>query len=222
VSSTLVRVYTVELDRPGAEVERLRALLPPEERDVSSRTQVARAAARIVLGDVLGTDARSVPISRRCEHCGHPTHGRPVVGGDVPVSFNVSHSNSLALVAVIAADARVGVDIEAVRTRPRLDALAKRVFGAGEHAAWLELPDQEARLCVFLETWTRTEAYLKARGVGITTSLRAVPRRPEGWTVTTLEPRDGFVAAVAADRPALEIEERELALGVMPSGGTGD
>jgi phosphopantetheinyl transferase len=220
VPSTIVRVHAVELDRPDADVERLCALLTPEERDAHRRAQVARAAARIVLGDTLGMDAGAVPISRHCEHCGHASHGRPVVVAPVPVSFSISHSGPLALVAVSEGDARVGVDVEVVRPRPRLDALARRVLAADAHAAWLRLPDRDARLRAFLEAWTAKEAYLKARGVGITTSLRDVPRRPDGWTVAALTPREGFVAALAADRPALEIEQRELALDAMPSGGT--
>jgi 4'-phosphopantetheinyl transferase len=215
-------VYSAELDRPEADVERLVAVLTPDERDAPVRVQVARAVARTVLGDALGMEAAAVPISRRCEHCGHDTHGRPVVGGELPVSFNVSHSGPLALVAVVEGHVRVGVDVEVVRNRPRLDALAERVLDADEHAAWLRLPDQGARLRAFLETWTTKEAYLKARGVGITTSLRAVQRPREGWTVATFAPRAGFVAALAADRPAIEIEHRELAAGVMPSGGTAD
>jgi phosphopantetheinyl transferase len=217
-------VYSAELDRPEADVAPLVTVLTPDERDAPLRVQVARAAARMVLGDVLGMEAAAVPISRRCEHCGHATHGRPVVGddarGELRVSFNVSHSGSLALIAVVEGDVRVGVDVEVVRNRPRLDALAARVLAAGEHAAWLRLPDQDARLRAFLEIWTGKEAYLKARGVGITTSLRAVSRCPEGWTVASFAPRDGFVASLAADRPAVEIQHHELAAGVMRSGGT--
>jgi 4'-phosphopantetheinyl transferase len=220
VPSQIVRVYAVDLDRPEAVVEGLRAVLPDDERDAPARTQVARAATRIVLGNMLGLDAEAVPISRRCEHCGHATHGRPVVAADVPLSFNASHSGPLALVAVLEGDARVGVDVEVVRPRRRLDALARRVFDADEHAAWLQLRDQDARLRAFLEACTGKEAYLKARGVGITTPLRDVPRRPEGWTLAALTPRDGFVATLAADRTAIEIEQCDLDLAVMSSGGT--
>src|SRR4029077_6541511 len=113
-----------------------------------------------------------------------------VVVTDVPLSFNVSHSGPLALVAVLEGDARVGVDVEFVRPRPRLGALAKRVLDVDEHAAWLLLPAEGARARAFLERGSAKEACLKALGVGITTSLRDVPRRPDGWTITAFAPRD--------------------------------
>src|SRR5262249_23276985 len=160
VSSTSVRVYAVDLDRPEADVERLHAVLTSAERDAPARTQVARAATRVVLGDMLGTDPAEVPISRRWEHCGHATHGRPAVAADVPISFNVSHSGPLALVAVLEGEARIGVDVEAVKPRSRLDALAARVLDVDEHASWLQLEDEDARLRAFLQTWTCKEAYL--------------------------------------------------------------
>jgi len=213
-------VYAVDLERPAAEVEYLSALLTSAERDAPTRTQVARAATRIVLGDVLGTDPAAVPISRRCEHCGHTQHGRPVVAADVPLSFNISHSGPLALVAVLDADARIGVDVEVVRPRSRLDALAERVLDADEHASWVQIADEDARLRAFLQTWTCKEAYLKARGVGIATRLRTVPARPQGWTVATFSPHAGFVAALAADRPAVAVEQHEFAFGVISNDGT--
>jgi 4'-phosphopantetheinyl transferase len=220
VPSTIARVYRVELDRSEPDIERLSAVLTPVERDAPVRTRVARAAARIVLGNALGIDPGAVPISRRCEHCGHATHGRPVVGAEAPVAFNVSHSGELALIALLDQEARIGVDIETVRPRRRLDGLAERVLAPEEYAAWARLTDQDARLRMFLDAWTRKEAYLKARGVGIITPLRDVPRRPKGWTVDSLFPRDGFMAAVAVDRPGVEVEQRDFTHVFMSSGGT--
>ena len=83
----------------------------------------------------------------------------PEVPGSA-ISFSLSHSQSFAVVAV-ADSARVGVDIEVIRPRARLDALAKRVLSPAEHADWLDYPPT-ARLRAFLERWTAKEAYLKA------------------------------------------------------------
>jgi 4'-phosphopantetheinyl transferase len=213
-------VYTIELDQPDAAVERLCTVLAPRERDASTATQVARAAARRILGETLGCDAAAVPISRRCARCGHPTHGRPVVTDGAPISFSVSHSGGLGLVAVIEGNTPVGVDVESVRARARLDALARRVLDAEDHAAWARLPGEDARLRAFLQAWTEKEAYLKGRGIGIATRLRAVPRRPAGWTVTSLEVPVGFVAALAVERADVEIERHAFVNAVMPNDGT--
>src|SRR5258707_7110279 len=133
----VVRVFSVDLDQPADVVERLDALLAPDERDGPARVRVARATTRVVLAEALETDPARVEISRLCAHCGHPTHGRPTVAGDDRVSFSLSHSGSFAVVAVAigAGDARVGVDVEDVKPRRRLGALAARVLNDEEHAA---------------------------------------------------------------------------------------
>jgi 4'-phosphopantetheinyl transferase len=213
-------VYSIDLDQPDAAVESLRAVLTPDERDATPAAQVARAAARMVLGEALGLDAAAVPISRRCARCGHPTHGRPVVADDVPISFSTSHSGGLGMVAVIEGDTRVGVDVETVRERTRLDALARRVLDDEDHAAWVHIPDRDARLRAFLQAWTDKEAYLKARGIGIVTPLRDVPRRLPGWTIATLETGAGFVAALAVETATVRIEPRAFGPDLRWSAGT--
>ena len=63
------------------------------------------------------------------------------------------------------------------------------------------------RLGAFLRTWTVKEAYLKARGEGITTSFAAVPDQPAGWTVREIDAPTGFVAALAVERGRVVIEQ---------------
>jgi 4'-phosphopantetheinyl transferase len=220
VTSLDVRVFSVDLDQPTAVVERLDAFLPAEERAVSAPIRVARATTRTLLAERLRTDPRSVPISRRCEHCGDPAHGRPTVAVDVPISFSLSHSGSFAVIAIVEGDARVGVDVEAVRPRGRLAALAARVLNDEEHEAWLALDDDDARLASFLRTWTAKEAYLKALGIGIATRLRDVPARVDGWTTCELEVGSGRVAALAIDRREFGVQHCTIEPLAMSSGGT--
>lgn len=201
-----VSVLHVDLLQPISVVDALRAWLDDDEiraaasrRDdvLRNRYVVAHGAVRSILGSRLGVEPGAVLISRRCEHCGDPVHGRPELAGALDVRFSLSHSESLAVVAVVAG-ARVGVDIEVDRPRPRLDALAARVLSEREHADWLEAePNQRVR--AFLELWTAKEAYLKAIGAGITRPLRDVPRRPPGWTITPLASPPGTVASLAVE-----------------------
>lgn len=207
-----VSVWTVDLDQPRAVVDALRVHLDDAEvlavaarRDdtVRRRYVVAHAAVRCVLGGLLAVAPDAVVISRRCARCGDPAHGRPEVTspadafGFGPIRFSLSHSESVAVIAV-ATGARVGVDIEFVRPRARLDALAARVLAPEEHAGWLDL-HPAAQLHGFLECWTAKEAYLKAIGAGITVPMRDVPLEPEGWTVTGFASPPGTVARVAVE-----------------------
>ena len=212
-------MFTVDLDQPASVVDRLDRLLPPAERDAPAAIRVARAATRIVLAEELETDPVEVAISRECAHCGHPVHGRPTVAGNDRVSFSLSHSGTYAVIALAADGARVGVDVEEIRPRTRIDALAARVLNDDEHAAWSSIDDERERVRSFLAVWTAKEAYLKALGIGITTRLRDVPRTVDGWTTRPLDLGETRVGALAADRAAFEIRYETLSPSAMSSGG---
>jgi 4'-phosphopantetheinyl transferase len=214
-----VRVFSVDLDQPADVVERLDAMLPSDERDAPAPIRVARATARILLGDALRTDPAEVRISRQCAHCGHPTHGRPTVAGDDQLSFSLSHSGSFAVIALAHDDTRVGVDVEAIRSRPRLAALAARVLNDEEHAEWLALDDAEEQLRSFLRAWTAKEAYLKALGIGIATKLRDVPARVGGWQTRELDVGPGRIAALAVDRTDFAVHQITLGSPLATSNG---
>ncbi len=217
-----VSVWTVDLDQPFAVVDVLRGYLDDSEvraaaarRDdtVRSRYVVAHGATRSILGARLGVAPETIEISRRCERCGDPAHGKPEVTGPgavaaAGVAFSLSHSQALAAVAVVTG-ARVGIDLEVERPRARLDALAARVLDPEAYADWLDI-HPAAQLHAFLEQWTAKEAYLKAIGAGITLPLRDVPVEPTGWTVTGVPSPPGVVARVAVDGPAVVRVERWL------------
>ena len=224
-----VGVWTVDLLQPISVVDALRAWLDDDEiraaasrRDdvLRNRYVVAHGAVRAILAARLGIEPGAVTISRRCARCGDPTHGRPELAGIGDLSFSLSHSESLALVAVVSG-ARVGVDVEIERPRSRLDALAARVLSAEEHAEWLDA-EPPARVHAFLRLWTAKEAYLKAIGTGITQSLRDVPRHPAGWTVTMIPSPPGTVASVAVEAEAVVQVELWVAPAVAERPRVGD
>jgi 4'-phosphopantetheinyl transferase len=195
-------------------------MLPAAELDAPAAIRVARAATRVVLAEHLETDPIEVAISRECAHCGHPAHGRPTLAGNERVSFSLSHSGSYAVIALAVDGARVGVDVEEIRSRSRIDALAARVLNDAEHAKWSSLDDEHERVRSFLAVWTAKEAYLKALGIGITTRLRDVPSAVEGWTTRALDLGETRVGALATDRSEFEIRYETLSLQAMSSGGT--
>ena len=138
---------------------------------------------------------------------------------DRPISFSVSHSGEHALVAVVDDRAPLGIDVERVRPRARLEALAARALARDELAAWRARPANE-RLAAFLQLWTRKEAYLKATGTGITTSMRAVPVAPAGWTCVDLDVGPDARAALAIALPAATVALERWHPALSASAGT--
>jgi 4'-phosphopantetheinyl transferase len=201
---TAVRVVQVDLEQPEEAVAALDATLAVSERQGSREARVARAAARHLLARELGIAPAAVEISRHCAHCGDPAHGKPFVIGD-QISFSLTHSGSLGCVAIAPAGVRLGVDVEAVRERVRLHQLAARVCAPAELAAWESLPVDE-QLAGFFALWTAKEAYLKATGKGITSSLADVPPTLDGWDFRPLGAMpNGYVGALAVDRAEIEV-----------------
>ncbi|NLG62267.1 MAG: 4'-phosphopantetheinyl transferase superfamily protein [Candidatus Cloacimonetes bacterium] len=147
--------------------------------------------------------------------------GKPLL--DDGPSFSISHSGDYVLVA-LAAEGRLGVDIEVVRALRDLPGVARVSFGPDEYEHIMQLPEGE-RLLPFFRTWTRKEAMLKALGCGLSglsrisvsadehvTSalLRLEGERIEDWTLRPLHVASDAEAAVAWDRPLAEVRELEV------------
>lgn len=121
--------------------------------------------------------------------------GKPYLPGVPELRFNLSHSHGLALVGV-ALKMEIGVDVERVRPLPDDEAIAERYFPPSEAAAHAAVP-ASGRGRDFFRRWTRIEAVLKARGVG----LYGAGEEPEGeWTIQEIEIDEGYAAAVAAPK----------------------
>jgi 4'-phosphopantetheinyl transferase len=169
-----------------------------ERRHAGDRHGLARrryVAAHGALREELAAhlDCKPAAISYRyaCARCGSTEHGRPELDDPNPqISFSLSHSASVAVIAI--APERVGVDVEVIRPRDRLDRLAARVLSAEAFAGW------DGDLETFLRAWTAKEAYLKQLGVGLTRRLRDV--EPRGVQTFTDWP-PGCVTSVALDGP---------------------
>ncbi len=160
----------------------------------------ARATLRIQLGRRLGGAPETIRF-------GLGDHGKPTLAAPWDAAgwhFNVSHSGTLALVA-IARSLAVGIDVERIDAIPagEMEGLSASHFSAAEMRRW-RAADAAGRTEMFFRVWTRKEAVLKAWGVGFVDDLAAVdtvpgPRVLEKWSVRDWAVPPGYVAAVAAE-----------------------
>lgn len=168
------QLWRVRLDRETAAPELKRLLAPDEvarmnqyrdERD-RNRYAICRGALRQLLGRYLGVSGEHISI-------GYAPHGKPQIENpsEHPVlNFNISHSGGLALMA-FSLDRQVGIDLEQIR--PDVDfAAVARVFLSPSELASFCLQSGEDKIDAFYRYWVCKEAYLKARGTGLTLSPR--------------------------------------------------
>ncbi|MBU4270603.1 MAG: 4'-phosphopantetheinyl transferase superfamily protein [Planctomycetes bacterium] len=176
---------------------------------------VGRALLRKTLSQYTGHAPRGLEF--RYNAHGKPSLKTPV---ETPLEFSVSHTRGLA-VCVVALGDPVGVDVERDRTVSNPLEIAGRFFAPAEAAALEKLP-VERRNAAFIELWTLREAFVKARGVGLTTrpadfafSLSAdreatvsfsesSEERPGDWQFARFRFAAHYRVALAINRPASE------------------
>jgi 4'-phosphopantetheinyl transferase len=206
---------------PAHLLSQLTGTLSPDERTRAERFVFPRdrsrfAAGRGILRDILGRylDGEPRTVGFRYGPRGKPSLDVPP--GSARLHFNLAHSGGLAVCA-LSTDGEVGVDLEAFRPLDDASAMARLVFTAAEQAELSSCPPGQ-RAALFLNGWTRKEAFVKAVGDGLSRTLTGIEvgltagppgeARPVGgpaltpaerrhWRVRRLIPASGFVAAVA-------------------------
>ena len=229
-----VHVWRATLNLPPSQVQYLRRILAPDEgaradRLHSERDRVrfvaARAILRTILGRYLGVEPSQVLL-------GYGPQGKPRLAGQYEpagLCFNVTHSHTLALYAIVR-ERPVGIDVERIRTDLGFEEMADRFFSPTEVAALRALPADE-QVDAFFRCWTRKEAYLKARGDGLTVPAHqfSVPLQPclpfaplrvgvagyaEGeWYIRALDLGAGYAAAMVVQGAAQRLQRWQWAYG---------
>ena len=144
---------------------------------------LGRVMARTLVGRALGLPAREWQWTEG-------PHGRPDIASPAtPLRFNISHSARL-VVCALATGRDVGVDVENLDRRAVEPAVVARYFAPAEIAEInVEATGWERR---FLAYWTLKEAYLKARGIGISVQLADI-----AFALDQPEPRIAFAGSMA-------------------------
>lgn len=100
-------------------------------------------------------------------------YGKPELaesgGNRHPIRFNLSHTAGLVALA-LTRNREIGIDVENIRERCAALEIADRFFAPAEVTALEDLP-LDARNRRFFDYWTLKEAYIKARGMGLSLDL---------------------------------------------------
>ena len=214
-----IHVWRAELNLPPEEIETLATTLSADESDRANRFHFEKdrkhfIAARGILRSLLGTYLNLPPSQLEFAY---GSRGKPSLSVDLSgsLSFNLSHSNGLALYAVTKTYS-IGIDIEYLRPMSDVVQLAKRFFSSREHEAIARLSPPEQKRA-FFKAWTAKEAYLKATGVGLSGGLEKVEisldsreelkllsidgdgRRASRWSIYSVLLAPDYLAALAVE-----------------------
>lgn len=228
LSTSAVTVWLVAVDDASRTGAALRgAALPAHELAAASTSSAplrTRWTARAALRALLGLELGLAPATLRFEL---DAFGKPSLAGEPRVEFNLSHSGSVALVA-LSRGGPVGADVERRKPRARMLAIARRWLGA-ENALALERTPPSEREAAFYRLWTLHEAFAKAVGQGLALQLADVHHEPgppwpasvshpacadADWRYRSLE-LDGYAAAVVAQGSGWELRPRRISTGEL-------
>lgn len=212
-----LHVWSFGLNRAEPITAGLETLLSVSEKETANRFRVERDRHRYIvaharLRQILSRYTRMAPEQLIF---GHGPYGKPflVNGPGDSVNFNLSRSHEIGLCAV-AHGQEVGVDVEWMKPLDAMTALVNRFFSRKEIADWKQLEESQ-KFEAFYRYWTCKEAFVKARGEGLSFPLNAFdvelvasapPRlvniqgdaiEAANWSVRTLIPLTGYRAAVA-------------------------
>lgn len=217
LSADEVHVWQAKLDDHAA--DGLKTLLAEDEISRAERFHfaedrnhfiVARALLRKLLGVYSGIDAAELRFS-------YAEKGKPSLeeGQRSAMNFNLAHSHGMAIYA-FSRGREVGVDLEFMREDVAAEDIAERFFSPREINTLRTIP-AELRKQVFFNCWTRKEAYIKARGEGLSMPLdefdvSLAPGEPAAllrnhkepaevtrWTMQSIPVLSGYVAALVVE-----------------------
>jgi 4'-phosphopantetheinyl transferase len=215
-----VHVWLAQLDEWESSADSFLPLLAADERDRAERYVFRKHRLRFILTrgilrTLLGRYLQQPPERLSFDYS---YYGKPSLAGEQklsPLRFNVSHAHHLALYA-FTFKRELGLDLEHVRADFAGEEIAERFFSAREVAGLRGLAPEE-RAAAFFNCWTRKEAYIKARGEGLSFPLdqfvvslapgepaallevRGSPSECERWTLRELSPGAEYAAAVAVE-----------------------
>ncbi len=218
-----VHIWQVRLVAPVDMVRHLASMLASDEQARVARFHfepdrrqfiIVRAALRVLLAGYQGQSNAGLQF-------GYLEFGRPFLlrrdgQPETSITFNVSHSYEVALLA-FARGMRIGIDVERIRPEVAGGRIAERFYSSREVAALRGLPAVE-QPAAFFRCWTRKEAFVKARGEGLSLPLHSFdvslapdepavllhvagePVEAERWTLRAVTPTiPGYAAALAVE-----------------------
>lgn len=169
-------------------------------------------------------------LAAQCLNCapitiqmGYEEYGKPYFLDYPELKFNVSHSGEMIVLAFIQ-QFELGVDVEYIKTDFEVMDIADNFFAHDEIQNLKEV-EKELQFEAFYRCWTRKEAFIKAKGSGLSFPLadfsvsigekakllatRWDEDEKNEWSLSSFMPKNGYVGALAVHGPVKTIKYHE-------------
>ncbi len=222
-----VHVLVASLDIDAPRLQSLIHILSSDEKERGERFRFNKErhryiASRGILREILSFYLGCDPSILRFEY---NSFGKPFLKrseGMEDISFNLSHSQDISLYA-LTQRRKVGIDIEKISSTFVEDCTAEYTFSPGEVVMLRSLPE-EVQNQAFFSCWTRKEAYIKAKGQGLSIPIDQFDvslapgepaqlletkwddDEPSRWKFMDLKVNPDYAAAVTAEGNSWHLE----------------
>jgi len=172
-----VHIWHAYINKQVKNIEFFKSLLSIEESEKinnlyleknKKKSIISRALLRYILSLYIDINPNEIKFI-------YNKHGKPYLDikqNSNNINFNLSHSNNL-IVYAIAKNQELGIDVEKFRNNFDINKLAKRYFSENELSIF-EKVSENKKIKIFFSIWTKKEAFLKAKGMGIYTPLNKI------------------------------------------------
>ncbi len=168
----MVEIYAVKVPKKINQTtyNRLLTIINEDRKNIINAFLFKEDAYRSLIGDVLVrvVASRQLKIDNNQLSFFQNEYGKPLLRTTADFHFNVSHAGEW--VVCTHSNSEVGVDVEYIQPID-LD-LAKYYFSENEYRELKEKEEGE-QLSYFYDLWTLKESYIKARGKGLSISLKS-------------------------------------------------
>ncbi len=224
LSKDHIDVWLCDLKQLSDDINNFYSILSEDERERTDKLKVeekqqqyiiTRGTLRQRLGLLTNIDPKDF-VFKILEH------GKPALANNhqcADITFNVSHSNDLALIAITQKQI-IGIDIEKINHESDHQALMKRFFSKVEQTEFQTVPVANMARA-FCACWTRKEAFIKAVGDGVsygldkfdvtvdpenqTPEINLHKPSEETWSAINLPINNEYMACLVSNRDRLTV-----------------
>lgn len=200
-----MRVYLKKTDTVCGDFDRrLFKLSEFRQKKIFSKKQTKDRLLSLASGELMDFGLKKYGLSEKEMEYRVSEHGKSAFLNRSDIKFNISHSDKFAVCAF--SDKEIGIDIEKIDKTRNIEKLMSRYYSKNEQDFVLNSPDPYT---AFFLLWTRKESYLKARGIGISVSLKnteVLENKKDGFYFNSLLYKDMYITVCSNDNDFFGIE----------------